>query len=200
MSGWHRCIRKIWKGWFKPSSTAVDSGSGYQCEYRTLTASGEIRWLAGRGQVLLGTEGYDSRAVGTVTDITERKQLEERLRYATESLNIAQTAAGVATFDFNFRRNSRICSDNFHELLGMPDTTPLDDLNLSLSRVHPDDVARMRSAPLRNHATTILPTAANTGCCSRAAASAGSARRPRSRTARPARWCASPAPSSTSAT
>src|SRR5271163_1646808 len=79
-------------------STAVDSGSGYQCEYRTLTASGEIRWLAGRGQVLLSTEGYDSRAVGTITDITERKQLEDRLRHATESLNIAQTAAGEPAY------------------------------------------------------------------------------------------------------
>ncbi len=84
-------------------STAVATGSGYQTEYRTLTASGEIRWLAGRGQVLLGTEGYDSRAIGTITDITERKELEDQLRYATESLNIAQTAAGVATFDFDFR-------------------------------------------------------------------------------------------------
>ncbi len=102
--------------------------------------------------MLLGTEGYDSRAVGTITDITERKQLEDKLRHATESLNIAQTAAGVATFDFDFRRNSRICSDNFLELMGMPGTTPLEDLNLSLSRVHPDDFARVRSAPLQTTA------------------------------------------------
>ena len=129
-------------------STAVTSGSGYETEYRTITAGGEIRWLAGRGQVLLGAEGYDTRAIGTITDITERKQLEDKLRYATESLNIAQTAAGVATFDFDFRRNIRICSDNFRELLGISPTTQLDDLNRLLSRVHPDDFARVRSAPL----------------------------------------------------
>ena len=127
---------------------AVLSGGGYETEYRTLTATGEIRWLAGRGQVLLGGEGYDSRAIGTVTDVTERKELETRLHYATESLNIAQTAAGVATFDFDFRRNSRFCSDNFRELLGIPPTVSLDDLNRTLSRVHPDDFARVRSAPL----------------------------------------------------
>ncbi len=98
----------------------MPTGGGYETEYRTLTASGEIRWLAGRGQVLLGGEGYDSRAIGTITDITERKELEDKLHYATESLNIAQTAAGVATFDFDFRRNTRICSDNFRELLGIP--------------------------------------------------------------------------------
>ena len=129
-------------------SDAVATGSGYETEYRTLTANGEVRWLAGRGQVLLGGEGYDSRAIGTITDITERKELEDKLHYATESLNIAQTAAGVATFDFDFRRNTRICSDNFRELLGIPPATSLEDLNRTLSRVHPDDFARVRSAPL----------------------------------------------------
>jgi two-component system sensor histidine kinase/response regulator len=127
---------------------AVTSGGGYETEYRTLTASGETRWLASRGQVLLGGEGYDSRAIGTVTDVTDRKELEGKLHYATESLNIAQAAAGVATFDFDFRRNSRFCSDNFRELLGIPATISLDDLNRTLSRVHPDDFARVRSAPL----------------------------------------------------
>jgi two-component system, sensor histidine kinase and response regulator len=129
-------------------SDAVASGSGYETEYRTLTATGEVRWLAGRGQVLLGGEGHDSRAIGTITDITERKELEDKLHYATESLNIAQTAAGVATFDFDLRRNSRICSDNFRELLGIPPGTSLDDLNRALARVHPDDFARVRSAPV----------------------------------------------------
>ena len=134
-------------------SDAVATGSGYETEYRTISASGEVRWLAGRGQVLLGGEGYDSHAIGTITDITERKELEDKLHYATESLNIAQTAAGIATFDFDFRRNTRICSDNFRELLGIPPATSLEDLNRTLSRVHPDDFARVRSAPLETTAT-----------------------------------------------
>ena len=127
---------------------AIDTAAKYQTEYRTLLLNGEIRWLACRGQVLIDADGIPTRAIGTVTDITERKQLEEKLRYATDSLNIAQTAAGLATFDFNFGRNTRICSDNFHTLLGIPPSTKLDDLNLLLSRVHPDDVARSRSAPI----------------------------------------------------
>jgi PAS domain S-box-containing protein len=134
-------------------SDAVATGGGYETEYRTLTAGGEVRWLAGRGQVLLGGEGYDSRAIGTITDITGRKELEDKLHYATESLNIAQTAAGVATFDFDFRRNTRFCSDNFRELLGIPPATPLDDLNRALSRVHPDDFARVRGAPAETSPT-----------------------------------------------
>src|SRR3984957_14169384 len=81
---------------------AIDAAAKYQTEYRTLLLNGTIRWLACRGQVMLDPDGLPSRAIGTVTDITERKELEERLRDATDSLNIAQIAAGLATFDFNF--------------------------------------------------------------------------------------------------
>jgi len=126
----------------------IDSGSKYQSEFRTLLPSSEVRWLACRGEILKDSEEQPARAIGTITDITERKGLEEKLRYATESLNIAQTAAGLATFDFNFGRNTRICSDNFHALLNIPPSAKLDDLNLLLSRVHPEDIARCRSAPL----------------------------------------------------
>jgi two-component system, sensor histidine kinase and response regulator len=126
---------------------AIDSGTRYQCEYRALLSTAEVRWLAARGAILQDADGQPARAIGTVTDITERKELEEKLRYATESLNIAQTAAGLATFDFNFRRNTRLCSENFHTLLGLPASTKLDDLDLLMSRVHPDDVVRSRNAP-----------------------------------------------------
>jgi PAS domain S-box-containing protein len=126
---------------------AIDSGTKYQCEYRALLPTAEVRWLAARGEILKDSEGQPARAIGTVADITERKELEEKLRYATESLNIAQTAAGLATFDFNFRRNTRLCSENFLALLGLPASTKLDDLDLLMSRVHPDDAVRSRNAP-----------------------------------------------------
>ena len=126
---------------------AIDGASPYQSEYRCLLASGEVRWLSSRGQVLNGASGHPVRVVGTLSDVSARKLLEERLRYATESLNIAQSAAGLATFDFNFARNTRLCSDNFQYLLGVPYSTDLTDLNRLVERVHPDDVARMRSAP-----------------------------------------------------
>src|SRR5271165_3073610 len=126
----------------------IDAGAKYRSEFRTLLLGGEVRWIASRGEILKDVDGSPARVIGTITDITERKELEDKLRYSSDLLNIAQTAAGLATFDFNFGRNTRICSDNFHSLLGIPLSTKLDDLNLLLSRVHPDDVARCRTAPL----------------------------------------------------
>jgi two-component system, sensor histidine kinase and response regulator len=126
---------------------AAGSGGSYQHEYRSLRANGEIRWLSGRGQVLLQAE-EDTRIVGTITDITDRKALEAKLQDATESLSIAQMAAGVATFDFDFANQHRICSDNLYELMDLPPVASLNDLNSLLVRVHPDDFARVRGAPL----------------------------------------------------
>jgi two-component system sensor histidine kinase/response regulator len=128
-------------------NAAIPTGGKFQAEYRSLLQDGDIRWLAGRGQVLMDAEGFPARAIGTITDVTERKRLENTLRYTTESLNIAQTVAGVATMDLDFGRKSWIASDNFHQLLGIPTSTKLEDLEGHISSVHPEDRERIRRAP-----------------------------------------------------
>jgi PAS domain S-box-containing protein len=130
---------------------AIEVGGDFQAEYRTLIADGTVRWLAACGEVAKDGGGVPTRVIGTVTDITERKQLEESLRRKTESLNIAQTAAGVATLDLDFHRRNFICSDNFRELLGIPPGTQLNDLNGRLACVHPEDLERIRAAPFETH-------------------------------------------------
>jgi two-component system sensor histidine kinase/response regulator len=124
---------------------AITTGERFQAEYRSLLLDGSVRWLAGRGQVIKDAEGFPARAIGTVTEVTERKQLEKTLRYATESLNIAQAVAGVATMDLDFGRKSWIASENFQEILGVSPSTKLDDLEGLLATVHPDDRKRLRT-------------------------------------------------------
>jgi PAS domain S-box-containing protein len=137
-------------------SNALEGGSAFQAEYRTLLQDGTVRWLATRGEISNEADGTPARIIGTIADITERKHLEASLRQKTESLNIAQTAAGVATMDLNFHRRSWIASDNLHEMLAIPSTTQLNDLNGRLASVHPEDVERVRHSPFetdRSHPT-----------------------------------------------
>jgi two-component system, sensor histidine kinase and response regulator len=125
---------------------AITVGGGFQAEYRTLRVGGEPCWLASQGQVIGDAEGFPARAIGTVIDITQRKQLEETLRHTTESLNIAQAVAGVVTMDLDFGKRRWVASSNFHEILGIPATTQLEDLEGHLAAVHPDDFDRVRRA------------------------------------------------------
>ncbi|HSY39067.1 MAG TPA: PAS domain-containing protein, partial [Polyangia bacterium] len=128
-------------------NTAIDSKSTFQFEYRSLRLDANARWLAVRGRVVEDAGGLAARAIGTITDITERKVLQESLRHATESLNVAQVVAGVATMDLDFGRKNCVVSANYLNLLGLPATTPLDDFEAQLATVHAEDVERIRTTP-----------------------------------------------------
>ena len=59
---------------------AVEQGSGYEIEARHVSADGTVRWVAARGQALRDATGRPARMLGVGTDVTARKQLEEKLR------------------------------------------------------------------------------------------------------------------------
>lgn len=52
----------------------------YEVEHRVVWPSGEVRWLACKGQVVKDQEGRPQRMLGTVQDISIRKQAEIKLR------------------------------------------------------------------------------------------------------------------------
>lgn len=57
----------------------------YECEHRCRTKGGDWRWILDRGQVIRrDATGRPLRAVGTHTDVSERRALEEELRAARD--------------------------------------------------------------------------------------------------------------------
>ncbi|MBW4683210.1 MAG: PAS domain S-box protein [Microcoleus vaginatus WJT46-NPBG5] len=75
---------------------AVEAGHEYNIENRIIWPNGTVRWVAGSGKVLRDSAGNPVRMIGTVTDITARKQATESLTQANEELEMkveARTAA-----------------------------------------------------------------------------------------------------------
>jgi diguanylate cyclase (GGDEF)-like protein/PAS domain S-box-containing protein len=54
---------------------------GYDYEHRIRRPDGAVRWVHGQAEVIRGEGGGPLRIIGTVHDVTERKALEDRLRY-----------------------------------------------------------------------------------------------------------------------
>jgi PAS domain S-box-containing protein len=70
--------------------------SQYRVEYRIRTASGHWLWVLACGKVTSrDAQGRPLRMVGVAVDITERKQLHERLFLAERMASIGTLAAGV---------------------------------------------------------------------------------------------------------
>lgn len=83
---------------------AARSAEGhYGLAYRIVRADGKLAWVGDRGQVVTGADGVPPSEYGTLSDITERKQLEDEharmeteLRMAQKLEAVGQLAAGIA--------------------------------------------------------------------------------------------------------
>ncbi len=68
-------------------TVAADNAQELDFEYRVCYPDGSIHWIMARGQPLFNENGEANRYIGTVIDITERKQTEEALRESNERFN-----------------------------------------------------------------------------------------------------------------
>jgi len=69
---------RIRQEWYE----SAQAGQEFASEYRFRTPQGEIAWLSGSAVVLRDEVGQVTGYIGTVTDITERKQAEQELQDA----------------------------------------------------------------------------------------------------------------------
>ncbi len=70
---------------------AIANREPFDLEFRVFHASGEIRWLSGRGGAIYDDDSPEAvRVLGVNVDITDRKRAEEALRLSEEALRASE--------------------------------------------------------------------------------------------------------------
>lgn len=77
----------------------------FTIEYRMRCKDGSYKWILDRGQILYDRQGEEIRIIGSYTDITERKESEEKLRESQQRLEflVDQTPLGVIEWSVDWQ-------------------------------------------------------------------------------------------------
>ena len=98
---------------------AIQSGEmRFEEEYRILHRDGGYIWVSDVGRLIRDGSGRAVRCVGSVTDITQRKQAEAALRESQERLQLAQMAGNVGVWDWDIAADKTYWSDTMWTFYG----------------------------------------------------------------------------------
>ena len=120
----------------------TDERDGYSLEYRIRHKDGRYLWVWDRGRLLRDETGRVTRVIGSVVDISGRKQIENSLRENESRLKLAIAAMNGGAWEWDLITNEVRWSDEMYELF---DRRPSDFKPTAegwLKTLSPDDRAR----------------------------------------------------------
>jgi PAS domain S-box-containing protein len=134
-------VVEILEKWMKAQSVQ------FEAEYRVRHRSGNWIWILDRGKGFDRDEtGRPRRAVGTVADITERKQVEKWLRESEQHMRLAMGAALMGTWEWDIESGEIFWSDNLWAMFGLESEGRPMTLDRFRDLVHPADRDRLEQA------------------------------------------------------
>jgi PAS domain S-box-containing protein len=124
------------------SAAAGRAKVDYETDYRITLPGGEIRNIHVLAHPVFNPSGDLVEYVGTVMDVTERKQVEEKLRQSEAYLADAQklTHTGSWVWEVDERHASHL-SEEWYRIYGFDPQEGMPAWNKRLERIHPDDRA-----------------------------------------------------------
>jgi PAS domain S-box-containing protein len=122
----------------------VQQGIPFNCEYRFLRPDGTVVWVVGQAGIEKDAEGNPVGYVGTITDITERKQVQAALQVSEERLKALLENASVLISSVRVDRDRtweyEYISPGAATLVGFTASELLAEPDLWLSRLPREDL------------------------------------------------------------
>jgi len=121
----------------------------YENRHRLRHRDGRWIWVLARGKTIFDAEGDAVRILGTHTDVTEKKALEDKVAKNEASLVEAQRIAHLGNWEWNLSTDKITWSDELYRLLGEEPQSFEPTYRSLVSHLHKSEKKRC-SAILRN--------------------------------------------------
>jgi PAS domain S-box-containing protein len=124
---------------------SVVSGTDYDIEYRILTPSGEVRWIAIRGQPVDTGTGAPFKMAGVSSDVTDRRRTEERLSESEQRFRLMADAVPQIVWITDRHGRMEFLNKQFADYTGAAgkDWAPAE---MAANFIHPDDGPKVVAA------------------------------------------------------
>jgi PAS domain S-box-containing protein len=120
---------------------ALSGQSLASIEFLQTAHDGQPRWTSDTCVPLRSSKGEIIGVIGTVLDITERKQAEEVLKEATQRLQLAVSSGHLGIWDWDAVNDVLVWNERMYELYGVSKNTFRMSRETWIKCLHPDDVA-----------------------------------------------------------
>ncbi|MBK8464772.1 MAG: PAS domain S-box protein [Chloracidobacterium sp.] len=104
----------------KLRQTLVSGGDAFQDEFRIVLADGSVRWINARAAVLRDAGGDVLRMYGVNTDITSRKEIEEKIKISDNQLRLVTNAVPALISYVDKTECYRFANQRFTDWFGIP--------------------------------------------------------------------------------
>jgi PAS domain S-box-containing protein len=143
-TGWAEAIHKsdrelVFAEWYESARTERQ----FSMEYRFRTPAGKVNWVFCTAIAIRNEAGALAGYFGTITDITARKQAEQRLCESEERLQLALESVEEGLWDWNVMAGKVYRSPRWATILGYSPDELEHRIDLRDKLVHPDEKAYM---------------------------------------------------------
>jgi PAS domain S-box-containing protein len=107
--------------------------------YRIIDTKGKIKWIKNKGKVIYDEHGVGIRIDGYVSDVSELKFAEEKLRKSELNLKEAEKIAKIGRWELNLITNQLFWSDTIFEIWEIENKIENSTYQNFIESIHPED-------------------------------------------------------------